>query len=478
MGKGANMFVYNLDTNQQIVNGVTTSKCMYDNNKEGSNISLWNNVTIPSHSAIPENGWINPQYIEANGTDMCVLEQSSVSLGFANGGTLTIDLETAIPEARQTTTGNVMCSLSSNYSLDPFTGKVNIGVMILPDASEIPDQNLYIPKDTTRWMEELNANSNGKFFQQKFNKVSLPASHDSGMSCSTECTLLAGLPQTQTQTLDIAGQLNAGIRYFDLRPCVWDVKASNNSQDDFYFGHFTSVPVIGGMGCLGQNMKEALVQVASFLSSTTQEIVILKFSHFGDKDGNAFPCSLQELMIGAIKEVLADQMLAITNGEKINDETLQNVISSDRRVICVFDGLCPDLYNSENGVLIFGDLANSPNPDSNFDVHDNYSDSDNLCIMVADQINKYAAFNSTRNSKMFLFSYTLTQSTNDAITSAIGINSILDLANSANNYWWTVVTSLISDFSAQQIPNFVNLDNVDSKNAVSAAVYFNLLGMK
>ena len=470
------MFVYNLDANKQMVNGVISSNCMYDNGEEGSTISLWNNVTIPTQSAIPEKGWNNPQYIEANGTGSCATQQSSFTLGFANGGALTIDLETAIPEARQTTTGNIMCSLSSNYSIDPFTGQVNIGVIILPDASEIPDQNLYIPQNPARWMEELNTNSNGKFFQRTFNQVSLPASHDSGMSCTTRCTPLAGSPQTQTQTLNIAGQLDAGIRYFDLRPCVWEVN-EDCLVPDFYFGHFTPVPIIGGMGCLGQNMKEALEQVAAFLSLNTQEIVVLKFSHFGDKDGHNFTIALQQMMITDIKNVLANQLFVTTEHQKINNKTLQTVISSGKRVICVFDDLDSSLHNPEEGILIFGDIANTPVPKSNFDVYDSYADTDNLTIMVADQIDKYQLF-TTRAYGMFLLSYTLTQSTNDAITSEFGIDSILELADAANKYLWTVVTSMVSASSPKKIPNLVNVDNVDSKNAVSAAYYFNIISMQ
>lgn len=68
MGKVATMFVYNLDSKDQTITGVTSQKCMFDNGEEGSDISLWNNQTLSPKTSLPSNGWHKPQFIEANGS--------------------------------------------------------------------------------------------------------------------------------------------------------------------------------------------------------------------------------------------------------------------------------------------------------------------------------------------------------------------------------------------------------------------------
>lgn len=347
--------------------------------------------------------------------------------------------------------------------------------MVLPDPSTIPAQSGYIPTDSSSWMGELNASSAGEFFKRPLNMVSLPASHDSGMSASNRCTSLAGAAQTQTQTLDIRGQLNAGIRYFDLRPCVWKVN-NNNGPNDFAFGHFS--PAESGQGCLGQNMIQGLQQVGSFIGSHPNEIVILKFSHSTDSSYTPFPTSLQQLMIQTIQDQIGRVMYAAAVGEKINQCTLQSITESARRVICVFDGLDASLYAPSSGILKFGDLSGNPAADSNLDIYDSYSNSNNLSLMVADQIDKYSKFlrgvgNNPQKNGMFLLSYTLTQTSTDAILSALGLGTLLALANYANRCLWTVITSIMQGPTRQQPPNLVYIDSVNNTNAISAAIYLN-----
>lgn len=478
MGKGALMFVYNLDSNDQKVNGVISQNCMYDNGEQGSNISLWNNQIISPKTSIPLNGWQNPQYIEANGSGVCAFEQSSFTLGFDNGAKTSLNIQTALVPVTQSSQGNVVCSANSNSSLDIWSGQSGIGIMILPDPSTVPKQENYIPPNPATWMSWLNNQTNGLFFQQPLYTVSFPASHDSGMSISTHCTELASSAQTVTQTLDIGGQLNAGIRYFDLRPCVWDISNKNGSSD-FYFGHFTEFEQMG-LGCLGQNMVESLQQVVEFANENTDEIIILKFSHYVDSQYNSFPAGLQQLMISTIQEKLGNNIYTVPDGEKINSAILNSIIQSTKRIICVFDSIDSSLYNAQKGILKFGDLSGTPAADSNLDIYDNYSDSDNLSIMVADQIDKYTKFitNGTGNNQqkngIFLLSYTLTQSETDAILSSLGLDTVLLLAKYADSYLWTVVTSIMRGPTSQQPPNLVYIDSVNSSNAISAAIYFNL----
>lgn len=64
-----------------------------------------------------------------------------------------------------------------------------------------------------------------------------------------------------TQTLNIREQLEAGVRYFDIRACV------NPQNTDFYFLH----------GLYGPRVQPCLEEINEFLNINKQEVVFLDF---------------------------------------------------------------------------------------------------------------------------------------------------------------------------------------------------------
>jgi len=130
------------------------------------------------------------------------------------------------------------------------------------------------------------------------------------------------------------------------------------------------------------------------------------------------------------------------------------------------------LYHPSKGILRFGDVSGGKPVDSNFDIYDNYANTDNLAIMVADQISK---FQELREESSFYLSYTLTQQVPDDIFfSVFGINTILELSAYANRHLWAVASGLLAlAESTGRIPNFIAVDNVDCNNAISVAMLFN-----
>lgn len=86
MGFGAYMVVANQDDrdHQLTVNNIN---CMYDNGDEGSNLQVWNNVTIKAGSNIPATG---KQYIEVKASGSCAFETSSFTLNIDDITSVTI----------------------------------------------------------------------------------------------------------------------------------------------------------------------------------------------------------------------------------------------------------------------------------------------------------------------------------------------------------------------------------------------------
>ena len=116
--------------------------------------------------------------------------------------------------------------------------------------------------DTTNWMGRLDDVTT-------LNNIMMPGSHDAGMSELSHCSVGANDSNTQTQQLDIYGQLEAGSRYFDIRV-------------DYDHDELTTYHRTGMLGCNGQLLSAVLDQATSFLDSQPIETLIFKvFTHSG-----------------------------------------------------------------------------------------------------------------------------------------------------------------------------------------------------
>jgi len=478
MGKGAFMVVINLDNRPHHLE-VNDVNCMHYHNKSGSNLEIWNNVTIEPVSAIPAFG--QPfQYIEADGGGGCAFEQSHFAIEFDQGGPddgkAGINIQTSVegvPVSVRYAWGPVDIGLSATGNLLPHSGQAGIGIMRLP--SDPPKHHPFTNIEPDRWMEVL-LKQRPEFRSRQLNSIALPASHDSGMSKAEPCTTWANARVTQTQTLTLRGQLRAGVRYFDLRPSRW------GERGEFAFGHINAA--LGGQGCLGEAMDSGLDDVKTFLDSSPQEFVILKFSGYINSDAERFPLAVQRSMIAQIKRALGDQMFTASKGEKIGLFTVGDILSGRRRAICVFQDLDPTLVDPEDGILLYGGLnAVAPGDlpgnyaDSNFDLYDSYSDSENSVQMIVDQISKYRRFSESKllNGEMFLLSHTLTLSSLNSTPAGAQI-SILDLARRVNRLLWDVVTSICppgSEGEGQRPPNLIYVDEVNTVHPVLVALYLN-----
>ena len=144
------------------------------------------------------------------------------------------------------------------------------------------DGKLYISNfssyDPANWMEEfLHPLTSTK----KLRDIVFPGAHDAGMNVLTS----AGGQQkgtinecnTLTQKLNIEAQLNAGIRMFDLRAGTFDKL--------LYAKHCASdcmEDAIGGG--YGESLRNAATAMQKFLLTNKQEIILLSFSHFCERE--------------------------------------------------------------------------------------------------------------------------------------------------------------------------------------------------
>ncbi|MBD2701636.1 T9SS type A sorting domain-containing protein [Spirosoma sp. BT702] len=320
------------------------------------------------------------------------------------------------------------------------------------------------------WMNNSGLINSDKTLSQ----IVVPGSHDAGMYKIG--TSYGGVSaNTQTQSLDIVGQLNAGVRYFDCR-----VLAKDFAQNpiDFPFAHLN-----GSKYCfpnLTVNDKnealKAIEDLTAFLANVATDLGtsnVLKL--ISDKDAYKSAINKYNLEVGATSDNLPDVLTGINNFLSNHKEL----------VILNFGSLCTDdgqfdrlrsvirqridaskfvsLPNLFTGNVTLKDIfagsntgkliirfetqtwydVNNPSAaaanqgfysQNNISKFDSYSNKNDLSTMAADQLGKLANLGNY-SQNLFLLSWTLTQQGGgDAVGSALGLaRSIRAMATQANN---------------------------------------------
>ena len=368
--------------------------------------------------------------------------QSEKQTGAAYGTTGWISFESStIPGSSMTITWN------KPYGSDPTTCTVDMNSVNYTAKVENKDfqkseawcdviisVNTEPVIDTKTWMSKLPENT-------KLNKVMMPGSHDAGMSELHHCSIGASDSSTQTQQLDIKGQLEAGSRYFDIR-----VDYDHNELITYHRTDF-----VAGWGCSGQLLETVLTQATNFLQENNSETAILKFSHIRHNSTDTKKRIYNMLMSSDFKGYL------YTSG----DDNLANVIVSEAagKMIVVFD------YDENNdpkkGLFRFHDgFVNKVcrYRGLNITICDLYSNTDSYSTMAADQTSKWDQYAGFGKEYLFLLSWTLTAGSG---------GSIRDLAKVANDNLPNVLASQITDLKKGK-PNIVYIDfvNVDTTIAI------------
>lgn len=291
----------------------------------------------------------------------------------------------------------------------------------------------------------------------------MPASHDSAMYETNDCTpditvkdhgpYGANACNTQTQTTDIATQLQNGSRYFDVRPVLFD--------GQIYTGHYaTSSPIV--LGCNGPLLSDYLSQVASFMQSSG-DLVILKFSHYYNRDKtikrNGFTQSQMETLIQQVQAALGDVLCCLPCPEDgLISLTLNDYIGDGGRVLAVFDALPDALHDTDHGIYSYADAPAA----GDLVVFDEYADKNTVSEMAEDQKAKLVA-PENHDGCLFLLSWTLTQDAMQAAACGLDISkatSILDLAQEAHDALGPTLDGWVEDgvITPQTIPNLIYVD--------------------
>jgi len=335
--------------------------------------------------------------------------------------------------------------------------KLFMVILVVASITFIPDRAFAqegIPSPA-HWMQDSLSPIGNKQLKQ----ISITGSHDSGMSEINGKTLGATPCNVLTQSQDVKGQLMLGARYFDIRPVI--------HAGEYYTGHYSDVrvgKVCSSQGANGQSI-ESIIQDVNEFTSESQELVVLNLSHSlnTDVDNLCYSSFNQDEWNNLFAQLSKlNHLYKVTNDPEnvdLTSFTLSSFIQENPAVIVVVEDSSANLGKYLGQGFYHYD---------SFNVYNSYSDTNNLQEMEQNQLKK---MKEQTGKSYFLLSWTLTQSSYQALTCSKGLShSIKYLANEANGSLLDVVYPVVSESS---FPNIIYTDNIIGSEAALLAVMVN-----
>ncbi|MDB5034985.1 MAG: cell surface protein [Chlorobi bacterium] len=306
--------------------------------------------------------------------------------------------------------------ISSNAAMASFQDHLYMAWRGAGDGDDKIYFSFTYDQDFANWMR----NSYDILKDRTLREICIPGAHDAATYTLQHCSTGAGTCNTQTQRRNMVGMLEAGVRYFDIRPAI------DNST--MYSGHFSN-SIVGIVGCCGDTMQNILDAVKSFMEAGARELVVLKFSHYLDRSAGEFSFTSDQMdaLINQVEKTL-NGYLPKTN-QRLADIPMSSYIGTQGSVLAVFDQYT---YNADNpGIYSYADLdPDNPSLDANLVVYDHYSDTNDLDTMVDGQLTQLYT-SADHAGDLFLLSWTLTLSGTQATFSSTCISEIAMQANNA-----------------------------------------------
>ncbi|MCY7295676.1 phosphatidylinositol-specific phospholipase C domain-containing protein [Alteromonas sp. a30] len=271
-------------------------------------------------------------------------------------------------------------------------------------------------------------------------QLALPASHDSGMYKGGLAIL------GKTQDLDIKQQLEAGVRYFDLRP-KW-----TGSKFVIYHGPIN-----------GPDLSEVLSDIKSYCQQGNKELAILKFSHFSDIGSSHYSDFCQE-----VENAIGDWMVKTKpEGKRLAQGTLNEYVSNGPAMMVVIGN---DLAINEprQGFWVYKDWDSEKVAQADLTVFDEYSNTMSFSKMKQDQFEKFENFtgqckkDSSVPCDLFLLSWTLTPPT-----------AVWPVSKEANRALGEAMVELPAQNQYGKIVNMLYVDYVEYARVADVAIIQN-----
>ncbi|AXS40503.1 hypothetical protein [Breoghania sp. L-A4] len=314
----------------------------------------------------------------------------TMTLTFSNNTTLTFRANQKDAKTKYWRTVSASGSAANTLEIKQTAGADANGYYIRTKAAP----------DNSGWMAQLLRRKP----DIRMNELTMPGSHDAGMSTTKKCTGGATSAWAITQHSSIGKQLTHGTRYFDLRPFLY-----SKDPDKIYLAHYSSLG-----GCYGQKLDDVLDEVKSFLRGAGRgEAVFLKVSH--TQQDTHLKGDIRDDVTSLFESKLSGLLLTLEKGGNVDiGKTKLKTLAG--KAIAVFD--IADNYDdkAEKGILNYADCDTSGEHlcrlPKGFDwgllVYDKYAKEADFDKMRDDQIKKLERRGGYGNQFLYLLSWTLT----------------------------------------------------------------------
>ena len=243
----------------------------------------------------------------------------------------------------------------------------------------------------SRWMTDRMA----QLGPLPLRKLIFPGSHDAAMYDPALTVEVVA----RTQDKNLHQQLTYGQRWFDLRLVYID-------GIDIYIHHGAAV---------GPKLRTVLADITQFMTEGRSELILLKFSHFGNFNTVAY-----ELLVAEVKAALGTWLYKTPlppDKKSLGQLTLNECKD---RVLVLVDGHWAKDY-PEPGFWVYRDSTAAKPSEGQLVVFDQYSKTDHYETMKNKQIEHYQNFTGKCDDgtpiDFFLLSWTLTPQTVETVES-------------------------------------------------------------
>ncbi|MEO6316591.1 MAG: hypothetical protein ABIU63_02590 [Chitinophagaceae bacterium] len=287
----------------------------------------------------------------------------------------------ALPPSFTTNYPVAICKVDDNNFLLSYTGT---------------DNHLYLSKfsnyDPASWMQQVIDPLKSK---RTLQDIVIPGAHDAGMSVLNgvggQQSGTINSCNTLTQKLNIEQQLNAGIRMFDLRAGTYQKQlhakhcASDCMQD-----------AIGGG--YGEKLRDVADGIRRFLQKNKQEIILVTFSHFCEKETPT--AGLKDTLLTRIGKDLVFSNTAAA----IGDVPLNQLAG---KVIITFE-------TTDNDDKYFGSCSIASESKAFVNFKREYAATNDIKLLLQKEKTFFTAAGQLRKNDLVRLDWQLTQSTDEA----------------------------------------------------------------
>ncbi|PKH49388.1 hypothetical protein CXF68_01215 [Tenacibaculum sp. Bg11-29] len=303
-------------------------------------------------------------------------------------------------------------------------------------------------KNYSNWMTDNLEILGGK----KIKELTLPASHDSGMSVITQSTSFSNNCNTQTQKYSFTEQLTAGVRYFDLRPII--------GGGEFYTGHYTQGKIEGEkfiVGSRGLLIDDFISQVNCF-TEKHKEMIIINVSHAYNTD-NASRAEEWEFNSSEWNRLLNKfKLLNNRSKEKVNrlsDKKLNQFTGTKGVVLLFLTGLNVPVSDLSDGMYPVSKLGLvRKDKEDEKDKRKSTIDVNDMVEYQLDQMKKYY------KNGLFKLSWTLTMQFQQALAASVHPKEAKSIQSYAEEAWREIDKGVLQ-MTKNIYPNLISIDFSD-----------------